>query len=181
MSALETRSLPAELRASAGGRRLAGYAAVFNRPARIGPDGRGGFTETIAPGAFRAAVGPLSDVLALVDHDPTRLLARTRSGTLRLQEDAHGLAFELDLPDTQLGSDIRALAARGDLGGCSFGFTVPAGGDTWSGDRRELRAVALAEMSIVQAHPAYAETTVAVRSRLAADPGAMRSRFLGSL
>ena len=41
-----------------------------------------------------------SDVLALVDHDPSRVLARTRSGNLRLAEDKRGLAFDLDVPDT---------------------------------------------------------------------------------
>ena len=80
------------------GRRLAGHAAVFSTPADIG----GRFRETIMPGAFRATLAARSDVVALVDHDATRLLARTASGTLRLSEDARGLAFELDVPATQL-------------------------------------------------------------------------------
>ena len=44
-------------------------------------------------------------------------------------------------------------------------FIVPAGGDAWSGDRRELRTVDLREISVVQAWPAYGETTVSARSR----------------
>lgn len=162
-NAVETRHAASELRAA--GRRLEGYAATWDTPARIG--GAGGFTESIRRGAFRAALTtPGRDVLALVDHDPSRLLARTASGTLRLAEDARGLAFQLDVPDTQLGRDVLALAERGDLGGMSFGFTVPPGGDAWPApDRRELRAVSLQEISVVHAWPAYTATTVAARAR----------------
>lgn len=151
----------AELRAS--GRRLVGYVARFDTEARIGT-----FTETIKPGAFRASLASGRDVLALADHDPARVLGRTRSGTLELREDAEGLAFELQVPDTQTGRDLLALAERGDLGGCSFGFTVADGGEHWEGDRRELRAVNLAEVSIVQAWPAYQSTTVEARHRATA-------------
>lgn len=142
----------------AAGRRLEGYAATFGAEARLGS-----FVETIAPGAFRSALA--GDVLALLDHDPGKVLGRTKSGTLRLTEDARGLAFVLDLPDTQAGRDVLAQAERGDLGGMSFGFLVPAGGDTWQGDRRTLRTVNLKEISIVQAWPAYPDTELAVRSR----------------
>jgi HK97 family phage prohead protease len=150
-----------ELRAA--GRKLVGYAASFGVAAQIG-----GFSETIQRGAFRASLATKGDILALVDHDPTRLLARTSSGTLRLSEDAKGLAFELDVPDTQLGRDVLALAERGDIGGMSFGFRVRD--EAWPArDRRELRAVELIEVSIVQAFPAYDQTTVSARARGVAD------------
>jgi HK97 family phage prohead protease len=150
-----------ELRIIAG-RRLGGYAAVFGVSADIG----GRFKETIRPGAFRATLAAGADVVLLVDHDPARLLARTASGTLRLSEDPKGLAFEADVPRTQLGNDMLALAERRDLGGMSIGFRVAAGGDAWpSPDTRELRAVQLAEISIAQAWPAYPDTTIALRSR----------------
>ncbi len=120
--------------------------------------------ETISPGAFSASLRASGDILALVDHDPARVLARTRSGTLRLSEDANGLAFDLDLPDTQAGRDVLALAERGDLGGMSFGFT--ATDEDRDGDRRELRAVELFEISVVAAWPAYDGTIVNARSAL---------------
>ena len=97
-SAIERRAAT-ELRAS--GRKLEGYAATFGTPANVG-----GFSETIQAGAFRASLAAGADILALVDHDPGRLLARTASGTLRLAEDTRGLRFELDLPDTSLGRDM---------------------------------------------------------------------------
>ncbi len=145
------------------GRRLEGHAAVFGVEARIAD-----FVEVIAPGAFAASLSQGQDILALADHDPARLLARTRSGTLSLREDARGLAFALQVPDTQAGRDVLALAERGDLGGMSFGFTVPKGGERWQGRRRELRAIDLKEVSVVSAWPAYGGTTVAARCRVPA-------------
>lgn len=139
------------------GRRIEGYAATFNSEARMD-----GFVETIAPGAFRGALA--GDVLAMLDHDPGKVLGRTRSGTLRLTEDSRGLAFSLDLPDTQAGRDVLALAERDDLGGMSFGFTVPQGGDSWNGERRTLQTVALKEISVVSAWPAYPDTEIALRA-----------------
>lgn len=149
-----------ELEIRAKGRRLEGYAALFGTEARIGT-----FTETIRRGAFSTTLERRGDVLALVDHDPSRVLARTRSGTLRLSEDARGLAFALDVPDTQAGRDVLTLAERGDLGGMSFGFQVPPGGDIWRGEARELVAVDLFEISVVQAFPAYDGTIVNARAR----------------
>lgn len=154
----ERRSAALEVRAK--GRRLEGYAALFGAEARMGA-----VTETIRRGAFAATLASRRDVLALADHDPARVLARTRSGTLRLAEDGRGLAFDLDLPDTQAGRDVLALAERGDLGGMSFGFVVSAGGEAWEGRRRELRAVDLLEVSVVSAWPAYDGTTVEARAR----------------
>jgi HK97 family phage prohead protease len=149
------------LECRAVGRRLVGHAAVFNSIADIGA-----FREVIKPGAFRANLLSGSDIMALVDHDPTRLLGRTKSGTLRLSEDARGLAFEIDLPETQLGRDVLALAERGDLGGMSFGFT--AVDQAWpTRGTRELRAVQLHEISVVQAKAAYSATSVSARSQAA--------------
>jgi HK97 family phage prohead protease len=144
-----------EVRAS--GRRIEGYAATFGTEARIG-----GFTEVIAPGAFSGALA--GDVLAMLDHDPGKVLGRTRSGTLRLAEDSRGLSFSLELPETQAGRDVTALAERGDLGGMSFGFAVPKGGESWSGNKRTLTNIGLREISVVQAWPAYEGTEVALRA-----------------
>jgi HK97 family phage prohead protease len=158
-----------ELRATSG-RRLEGYAAVFDSPATIAE-----FSETIRAGSFRASLASGVDVLALVDHDPSRLLARTSSGTLRLREDAYGLAFSLDVPNTQLGNDVLALAERRDLGGMSFGFRVKD--EAWPAkNRRELRAVDLVEVSIVQSFPAYSQTVISARSAALADLSGARLR-----
>jgi HK97 family phage prohead protease len=170
---LETRAA-VELRA-VDGRKLVGYAATFGTETRIAA-----FTEVIKAGAFAASLRAGDDILALVDHDPGRLLARTSSGTLRLTEDARGLAFALDVPDTSLGRDVLALAERRDLGGMSFAFR--ATDEAWPArDRRELRAVQLIEVSVVHAHPAYSQTTIAARSRAGQDGAAMLRRLLAVL
>jgi HK97 family phage prohead protease len=129
---MERRAFAAELRAK--GRRLEGYAATFGTETRVAD-----FTETIAPGAFRNSLG--KDVIALVDHDASRVLARTKSKTLRLAEDGKGLQFDLDLPDTSYARDVLELVTRGDAGGMSFAF-IPID-EMWDGDRRELRSVVL--------------------------------------
>lgn len=147
-----------ELRAT--GRRLEGYAALFDQEARIGD-----FVEVIRKGAFGSSLTG-RDILALLDHDPGKLLARTKSGTLRLAEDTRGLQFEIQVPPTQHGNDVLALAERGDLGGMSFGFVVPQGGERWRGDRRELLEVQLHEISVVSSWPAYDNTVVVARAKM---------------
>lgn len=154
---LEKRGVAADIRSK--GRRLEGYAAMFDTEARIHEH----LIETIAPGAFAGSLETRGDILALVDHDASRVLARTRSGTLRLSEDSRGLAFDLDVPDTQAGRDVLALAARGDLGGMSFGFT--ALDERRDGERRQLVSVDLLEISVVMAWPAYDGTIINARSR----------------
>lgn len=158
----ERRAVTSEIRTN--GRRLEGYAAIFNTEARIGER----FIETIAPNAFSTSLSAGNDILALVDHNPSKMLARTRSGSLRLSEDSRGLSFDLDIPDTQAGRDILALASRGDLGGMSFGFN--AIDDELIGNKRELRSVELIEISVVQAFPAYDGTIVNARSRVGKFP-----------
>lgn len=148
---------------TARGKTLAGYAAVFNSEANLGT-----FSEVIRPGAFAKSLAAGSSVRALYHHDSQALLGTTRGNTLKLKEDAHGLAFELALPDTSHGRDLAILVDRGDVQGCSFGFRVPDGGDRWeqrgSVMVRELLEVELHEVTLT-ADPAYADTTVAMRSR----------------
>lgn len=151
---IETRHVT-EYRAQ--GRTLTGYAATFGSPARIGT-----FTESIRAGAFRDSLTKRDDILALVDHDSTRVLGRTKTGTLKLSEDERGLAFEIDVPDTAAGRDVLTMAERGDLGGMSFGFNVTD--EQWHGDKRELRSVDLREISVVNAWPAYDGTSVDARA-----------------
>ncbi|MFD1789680.1 HK97 family phage prohead protease [Sphingomonas floccifaciens] len=167
-STVERRAFT-EVRTS--GRRLEGYAATFGAEAQLGT-----FVETIEPGAFRSAI--TGDVLALLDHDAGKVLGRTRSGTLRLSEDSRGLAFSLDIPDTAAGRDVLTLADRGDLGGMSFGFNVPKGGEHWSGNRRSLRTIGLREISVVSAWPAYPDTELALRAIRSGNDALRRLRIL---
>lgn len=172
---IERRASLVEVRAA--GRRLEGHAAVFDDRTAIAD-----FTEAVARGAFADTLRSGQDVLGLVDHDPHRLLARTRNGTLRLSEDSRGLAFDLDVPDTTLGRDMLAMAERGDIGGASFAFRVPKGGDSWEGRNRTLHRVELVDVSIVVAFPAYSGTTVSARDlQPRALPLALARRYIEGL
>jgi len=133
---------------------------VFNSPADIG----GRFTEIIAPGAFAAALG--ADVRALIDHDPGRVIGRSKAGTLRLSEDAIGLVVEIDLPDTSDGRDLAVSIERGDISGMSFAFKSTK--ENWDETdpkkpKRIILGLDLRDVSVV-AFPAYPDTSVALRS-----------------
>ena len=151
---------------SSNGKKLTGYAAIFNSEADLG-----GFVEVVRNGAFRKSLEGGTNIRALYHHQGDALLGTTRGGTLKLKEDAHGLAFDLALPDTTHGRDLAILVDRGDVAGCSFGFRVRDGGDRWEqrGGQlvRELLDVDLVEITLT-ADPAYQDTTVAMRSRPAA-------------
>jgi HK97 family phage prohead protease len=157
----ETRNFDAqfELREEGDGMTFVGYAAKFNSPS----EDLGGFVETIEPGAFRRSLRARNDVKLLVNHDTGRVLASSRSGTMKLYEDEVGLRVEASLPNTSDGRDMAELLKRGDLNKMSFGFAVQK--DAWNNEmtERTLKSVRLFEVSIV-AFPAYAATEAMVRS-----------------
>lgn len=147
-----------EIRADGDKMTFSGYAAVFNSDSQPLP-----FTERIAPGAFKRTLQARNDVKLLWNHDSGEVLASTRSGTMRLWEDTHGLRVEADLAPTTRGKDLSILMQRGDVNKMSFGFTVQK--DSWSADGqvRTLESVRLAEVSIVT-FPAYEASVAQVRS-----------------
>jgi HK97 family phage prohead protease len=110
---------------------ISGYAALYgvrSHPIYHVYDAEGKrvpVREQLAPGAFDDAVGPDADVTSNINHDDDhRLLGRTLSGTLKLQADSLGLAFETVVPDTSYARDLGVLMDRGDIRECSFAFTV---------------------------------------------------------
>lgn len=144
-----------------GTMRLSGYAAVFNDDSVPLP-----FVERIAPGAFRKTLTETPDVRLLINHEGLPL-ARTKNGTLRLQEDAVGLFMDADLPDTQAARDLWTLVERGDVDQMSFAFRVIR--QKWNDTRTErtLTEVSLADGDVsVVTYPAYPTTTVEARAHL---------------
>ena len=154
-----------EIRTTGGvqaqGRKVTGYAAVFNSAADLGE-----FREVIHPGAFARSLSSGVNVRALYDHQSGAILGTTQARTLQLIEDSHGLRFELDLPDTSVGRDVAELVKRGDVAGCSFGFRVSPDGESWERDGqlnvRTLSDVQLAEITLTS-NPAYQDTSVQLR------------------
>src|SRR5258708_39469830 len=108
---------------------LSGYAATFNSWSK----NLGGFREQIAPGTFTRSIQQKADVKALFNHDENTILGRTKSRTLTLSTDDRGLRFHCQLDkDSQAHRDLYSSVKRGDIDECSFSFTVPAGGDSWT-------------------------------------------------
>ncbi len=143
--------------------KITGYAAVFNSKTTIG----GWFDEVIEPGAFARSLSENSDIRALFNHNWDNVLGRTKSGTLRLEEDEKGLKFEIELPNTSVGRDLAESMSRGDINQCSFGFWITE--ENWDYNvepaLRTIKEVELYEISVVSI-PAYDDTEVSlVRSK----------------
>jgi len=141
--------------------KIVGYAAVFDS---LSGD-LGGFREKIERGAFTDSLANNDEVHALFNHSNDKLLGRRGAGTLRLHEDDHGLAIEIDPPNTSDGRDVVELLRRGDLVSMSFGFyNVTDSWETVEGeDVRTVKKARLFDVSVVTT-PAYSATEVAVRS-----------------
>lgn len=137
---------------------ISGYAAVFNSKTIIGD----WFEEIISPGAFSKTIAS-GDVRALFNHDWGNVLGRTKSGTLKLEEDDRGLKFEVDLPNTSVARDLKESMQRGDINQCSFGFYPTE--ETWDYSNepalRTINEVELFEVSVVSL-PAYDDTEVSI-------------------
>jgi len=155
---MECRSISS---VSVDGRKIVGRPIIYGAQS----ENLGGFTEVIATGAFKESVS--GDIRALVEHIPHLLLGRTQSGTLRIAEDNTGITIEIDPPDTQAARDLMVSIQRGDISGMSFGFTVPAGGDSWDYTKalalRTVNKAVLHEITITS-NPAYRNTEVALRN-----------------
>lgn len=148
-----------------GGAVISGHAAVFNRLSR----NLGGFVEQIDPAAFDKTLADSPDVRALINHDPSHLLGRTRSGTLRLSKDDEGLFYEVDVPDRSDARDLLVSMERGDITQSSFAFFMV--GDDWGKTDQDfpLRTVTAAsihngDVSPVT-YPAYEDADSGVADR----------------
>ncbi len=152
--------IPLELREDGKTKKLTGYAAIFDSVTEIN-----WFREQIAKGCFQETVAQ-DDIRGLFNHDPSLILGRNRAKTLVLKEDAKGLYFEIDVPDTQVGRDVVTSVHRGDVTGCSFAFrTLANEWDRTDPDHplRTLTKVQLFDVGPVT-YPAYVDTSVAARS-----------------
>lgn len=102
-----------------------GYASVTDAPYEMyGGPANGGWMETIVRGAFAKTLADRADVAFLINHTGMTL-ARTKSGTLTLAEDGHGLAVEASLDGRQGPvSDLRIAMDRRDIDEMSFAFRI---------------------------------------------------------
>jgi len=163
------RPIPTEMQireADNGEKRIEGYFAVFNSIYEIWD----GMTESIAPGAFDSSIS--DDIRALVNHDTTLVLGRTKAHTLELRADERGLWGSVVInPNDADAMNLYSRVQRGDVDGCSIGFNILK----QSTDYREdgtvhftIEDVKLFEVSACT-FPAYEETNITARSQERAD------------
>lgn len=177
------RAASFELRADddTDGFTLEGYAAVFDDPTRI-DSWEGTFDETIARGAFAKTIKERKPVLQF-DHGHDIATGSVPIGAIdELREDDHGLFVRATLHDNARVEPIRQAIASGAIDGMSFRFRVTREewDDTAEVPQRTIREVELHELGPV-VFPAYASTTVGVRSLLADLEDDDRSRLVAEL
>lgn len=149
---------------------IEGYAALFNSRSKLLA---GSFYEVIERGAFDDVLRSDSlNVVAVFNHDDSKILGRNTSGTLELRSDEKGLWYRVEVPDTPTGNEVYSLIKRGDLFQNSFRFRVAE--DGWKeegmkdedGETRSLITITkvsdLRDVSVVT-WPAYEETSVYAR------------------
>lgn len=160
----QVRSAPTEFQTREDGEKLSieGYFAVFNSNYDIAP----GLSESIAPGAFTDSMS--GDIRALINHDTTLVLGRTKAGTLTIREDSHGLWGHVDInPNDVDAMNLYERVKRGDVDQCSIGFDIRSedtdirddGSIHWT-----IKAVDLYEVSCCT-FPAYQETNISARTQ----------------
>jgi len=172
-AALETRYFAPQIECRSldtGSAEFRGYATVYEQWYDVagGPEA-GGWRERITQRAARMTLNQRPDVRLLIDHNSTLVLARSRSGTLLLDEDDAGLpvhAPSLDLRDPHAQS-ITVKMERGDVDSMSFAFRAVK--QEWNRDytERTIREVDLgvegSDVSIVT-YPANKAAVGTMRS-----------------
>ena len=140
---------------------ISGYFAVFNSIYEIAP----GMSESIAPGAFSRTLS--GDVRALINHDTTFVLGRTKAHTLELHEDARGLWGSVAInPNDGDAMNLYERVKRGDVDQCSFGFQIVSEESDFREDGSvhwTIKDVDLFEVSACT-FPAYEETSLSARA-----------------
>lgn len=121
------------------------------------------FLERIKAGVFRTALKRNKNVLVLLNHDNSRVLASTEDGNAILDEDNIGLRAEITITD----KEVVQKAREGKLSGWSFGFIANDDEITTEGND-EIRTVTdmeLLEVSILDdtKAPAYYGTSIEAR------------------
>ena len=166
-----------ELRAVGDGRTIDGYAFLWETRSVLLPDWEHGRVyEEITRGALDAETLASSDVVANINHDDDKMLARFAGGTgsLRLELDDRGLRMSFEAAPTMWGDYALEGVRRGDFRGMSFGFVTDGKdfrytredggkerGEVYVRHLDKIRS--LFDVSIVT-HPAYPSTTVEARS-----------------
>lgn len=188
---LEVRSLPKTvgpvLARAAGtddsGPVIEGLGSVYEQATTIGryyP-----IDEVVATGAWGETI-KAGDIRSMLNHDTNRLLGRTKSGSLALEDRPEGLWYSVTVnADDPQAISAHAQVARGDIDGSSVWFRVVR--EEWTeptednGLERPLRRILEAQLLEVGpvVFPAFEQTTSSARS-LAPLDSALRAAGVGA-
>lgn len=157
---MEKRSINYEFRAIPESRTIVGTATVFNSAYDMG-----WYDEEMSPEVFASA--DMNDVVALFNHDANMVLARTKSGTLKLNLTGNALEYSFEAPNTTLGNDLLEMVKRGDVYQSSFAFSVEK--EDWEEKgggkpKRIIRSIKKVYDVSPVTYPANPDTMVAKRS-----------------
>lgn len=126
----------------------------------------GGYRERCLPGAFSDSLRGDTELRADVEHDPRKILAKTRKGTLGFHEDQRGVWATITIPDTPRGRETVEEVRAGTLDGMSITFRRKGVQDRFVSDpggpireikRAEMRSVTLTSMA---AYPQTNDTLI---------------------
>jgi HK97 family phage prohead protease len=152
-----------EIRVDTEKNKIGGYAVLYNVDTTIG----NWYIERIAPGACTKTIME-NDIRCYFNHDPSLILGRKSSKTLRISEDSRGVSFECDLPNTDYAGNLRESISRGDVSGCSFSFRSIKEEYQWAKMKSEMDRITLREIKLYELGPVtvpqYESTTVGLRN-----------------
>lgn len=123
----EIRAFQADIQlTSIDDRIVRGTAIVFNQPTDMGD-----YIETVKP--ISQEFLNTQDVFALLDHDPSKVLARSNKGqgSLKLTVTETGVDYEFVAPNTIYGDELIEHLKRGEISGSSFAFSLSPKDEVW--------------------------------------------------
>jgi len=124
------------------------------------------YREKFRKGAFRDYLKDKdTDTKLLLNHDTTKVLARSKYSTIEFKEDNTGLWFKADLPDNTIGKDTVESVKRRDIDGVSVGFIMRKQEWDETDEENVVRTVITADLPEISltAWPAYSSSSVDTR------------------
>lgn len=151
---------------------ITGQAVVFSKPSEVLTDAKEyptPFIEYIDPHALDGV--DFSNLYLLYGHNFNDVLSRADAGTLKVAVTDNGLSFTATMPNTTLAHDTYENIRAGNVKGCSFGFNIAPGGDTYKPGKDGVAVHYISQIQNVDELtltpiPAYTQTSVSVQRSL---------------
>ena len=140
-----------------------GYVNVTGKMSKpVITPGRKRVIETIEERAFQSALSRVSNVELWLDHNPDRVIAQTKDGTMELREDAIGLRASGVITDQEVVQNAKKLR------GWSFGMRNVKDSIEERSDNLPIRHVKSLDLGhvalLLNKNPAYSATSIELRA-----------------